>query len=141
VDIKTPGGVHPNRSFYMDHISKTIKKSKLINNVINVNVNNSNNVNNDNNGTSIKDEKYALNRNLFKPHTEETQLAETIATFFNDLQNYAFYLSVVKKLGATGAYAFWNAVKQEIEEKRGSRYEIRLPHRYFAWKYAKGLNR
>lgn len=123
----------------MEHIGKVIKKSRLINNVINVNVNNSNNVNNDSNGISSKIKKYALNRDSFKPHTEETQLAEDIATSFDDLQNYAFYLHVVNRLGAPGTYAFWKVVEQEIEEKRGSRFEIRNPKKYFAWKFSKGL--
>lgn len=122
----------------MDHIGKIIKESKIVNNVINVNVNNSNNINNDSNGT-YKTGKYELNRDSFNPNTEETQLAEKIATFFNDLRNYAFYLHVIKRLGISETYSFWKAFQEEIEEKRGSRYAIRYPHKYFAWKFKKGI--
>ncbi len=121
------------------HIGQILKHNKY-NNDNNVNVNNSNNVNNDSNGTSYKDKKYALDRDSFNPHTEETQLAEKIATSFDDLQNYAFYRFVVNELGVSGAYVFWNVVQQEIEEKRGSKYEIRNPKKYFAWKFKKGLH-
>lgn len=119
----------------MDQIGKIIKEGKLINNVINVNVNSSNN---DNNVVSQKVGKFALDRNSFKPNTEETQLAEKIAISFNDLQNYAFYLHVIKRLGISSTYAFWKAMQEEIEEKKGSRYEIRNPRKYFTWKFKKG---
>lgn len=121
----------------MDHISEEIKKNKLVNNVINVNVNNSNNANNDSNGISSK--KYAFNPDSFVPNTPETKLAEEVATWFNDLENYAFYLHVVKQLGSSEAYVLWKDLQEEIEEKRGSRFEIRSPKKYFAWKFARGL--
>jgi len=118
----------------MDKIGKIIKEGKLINNVINVNVNSSND---DNNVASQTVGKFALDRNSFPLNTEETQLAETIAASLNDLHNYAFYLYAIKQVGVSHTYAFWKAIQEEIEEKRGSRYEIRYPSKYFTWKFKK----
>lgn len=102
------------------------------NNVINVNINKEYN---DNNVNTYKKRKYSLDKNKFLPNTENTQLAEQIATFFKDLNNYAFYLSVVNKLGVQRTYLFWKNIQDEIEQKRNSRYEIRFPKKYFAWRY------
>lgn len=124
--------------FFMDHISNVIKKSKLANNVTIVNVNNSNNVNSDNNVISSKVGKYALNRDSFTPNTPETKLAEDIATSFADINNYAFYLYVVKQLGVARTHEFWRGIQEEVKEKLGSRFEIRSPKKYFAWKFKKG---
>lgn len=99
-----------------------------------------NNVNNDNNVNTSNDKKYALDRSKFTPNTEEAQLAEKIASSFNDLQNYAFYLNVVKKLGSSQTYSYWKNIKEEIEEKKNNpRYQIRDPKKYFAWKFKRGL--
>lgn len=98
-----------------------------------------NTVNNDNNGVISKDTKYALNRNTFTPNTEETQLAEKIGASFDDLNNYAFYLKVVNKLGVPRTYSFWKSHKEEEKEKKGTRFEFRNSKYYFAWKFKKGL--
>lgn len=121
----------------------TRKLDNVINNDNDVDkYNYDNNVNEnvtDSNSNSSKKGKYALNRNKFTPNTEETQLAEKVATFFDDLSNYAFYLHVVNRLGVNKAYMFFRSVQEEIEKKGGTRYEIRNPKRYFAWKFKKGI--
>lgn len=128
----------------MEHISKI--SSKALNNVTNdINVSNDNikipnNVNNDTNvsigGVSDKSRKYSLNRHSFIPQTPETQLAEKIASSFDDLQNYAFYLKVVNDLGESRGHIFWRSVQEEIKEKKDNpRFAIRDPRKYFAWKY------
>lgn len=115
----------------MEHIKNTIRK---INNVINDNIHNP--INNDNNGGK----KFALDERKFKLNTPEAQLAKDIAEYFNDLANYAFYFSVVKRLRRDRAYMFWQSVKGEIAEKEHDElYKIRDPKRYFAWRYKEGL--
>jgi len=82
---------------------------------------------------------YALDQNNFKPNTPETILAKDMAIYFDDLSNFAFYLSVVNKLGYSKAYSFWKYTQNEIEEKKhDERYSIRSPKKYFAWKYKRG---
>ncbi len=94
-------------------------------------------VNNDNIGGAKIDNKYSLDRTKFTPNTEESQLAEEIASSFGDLGNYAFYFKVVNKLGISQAMTFWKTHKQEEEEKRGTKYEFRSSKKYFAWKFQK----
>lgn len=103
------------------------------------NVNNDNKLINDNNVIPLKVKNYALDRNKFTPNTEEAQLAEEYASFFNDFQNYAFYYSVVNKKGISRAKEILADIKDEIKEKGNTKYQIRNPKRYFAWKYKKGL--
>ncbi len=119
----------------------SIFRRKNINNDNNVNKNIPINVSNVSNGNkSGKDGEYALNRSKFTPNTEEAQLAEDIANYFNDLKNYAFYLHVAKILGVPTTLSFWKSVKEEIEEKKKNpRYAIRYPCKYFAWKFKKKL--
>lgn len=118
----------------MNKIEKIIKEGKFINNVINVNVNNSNN----DNSVASESNRYAL-KSSFIPNTEETQLAEKIAKSLNDLKNYALYLHVVNRLGVFKTHTFWRGIQEEIKDKRGSRYEIRDPRKYFVWKFKKGI--
>lgn len=121
--------------FLMENIKETLKnKSSKYNNVNNDIINNI--TNNVNNGVSSK---YSLNKDKFIPNTEETQLAEEIATYLGDLQNYALYLHIVKKLGISGAYSFLKSVQEEIENKRGTKFQIKSPKKYFTWKFKKGL--
>lgn len=120
----------------MEQIGKIIIRKKGVNG-INVNSKRFNNGINVNNGTYKN--PYALDRSKFTPNTPETQLAEQIATSFNDLENYAGFLSVINKIGCERAYALWKSILEEIEEKRDTRYSIRNPARYFMWKYKKGL--
>jgi len=121
----------------MEHISKEL--TKKFKNLINDNNDSKDDFINDINDNSSSKNKYALNREKFTPNTPEAQLAENIASSFNDLQNYAFYLSVVNRLGYTNAESFWKAHKEEEKEKRGTRYEFRYSKKYFAWKYKKHL--
>ncbi len=120
-------------------LQKKYKPVLKRNNDINDNIDIANTVNNDNNGKNKKQGKYALDRTKFTPNTEEAQLAEEIATSFDDLQNYAFYFRVVKKLGASGALTFWKTHRQEEEENRGGRYEFRNSKQYFAWKFKRRI--
>jgi len=103
-----------------------------------------NNVSNGNKYKSNNDSnlngKYALDKNKFKPNTEEAMLAEEIATHYNDLQNYAAFFNVVNKLGITKARQYWSECKDEINSKKGTKYEIRLPNRYFVWKIRRVYN-
>lgn len=128
--------MRPKQKFFMEHISTSLKNKQLTNNVSNVSKNNSNN---DTNVALQKTNQYALNTTSFIPNTPETKLAEDIAISFNDLQNYAFYLHVVKKLEHSTAYTFWRSIQEEIKQKFGSKYEIINPKKYFAWKFKKGL--
>ncbi len=119
----------------MDHISSVIKGIKLANSVINVSVSNSpTNVKGDNNVTS-KVGKYALDKRSFTPNTPKTKLAEEIAAYFDDIENYAFYLHVVNHLGESQAYSFFKSIQEEITEKSGTRYQIIKPKKYFAWQF------
>lgn len=123
----------------MQKVGNLIKKSKLLNNVINVNKNISIN-DNGNNGEDVnKRSRYALDPSKFTPNNQESQLAEEIAKWFDDVQNYAFYLHVVKRLGHSGAYTFWRALQMEVKEKYGTAHAIISPKKYFAWKFKRGL--
>lgn len=108
------------------------------NNVINDNNNYSNNVTNDN---SSNGKKYALDRSRFKPNSEEALLAEELSSYFNDSENFAFYYSVVNRLGVMRTKEALADIKDEIKEKGNSKYPIRFPKKYFAWKYKRGLYR
>lgn len=136
MQIKTPVRDAPeDGSFFMEKIDSILKRNN-VNKVDKYNYDN--NVNKNDTSVASKN-KYALDRNKFIPNTEEAQLAETIAESFDDLNNYAFYFSVVNKLGVSGAYSFWKSHEDEEEEKRGTRYEFRSSKKVFAWRFKKGL--
>lgn len=115
----------------MDKISEILKKKQAI--VNNVNNDSKDFLNNDNNG-SYKS-KYALDKSKFMPNTEQTQLAEKIAVALNDTNNYACYLSVVNKIGATEGERLFRSVLSDIEEKRKTKCPVRSKARYFMWKF------
>lgn len=115
----------------MEHVNETLRKK--YNNVINVNKKNDNN---DNKGGK---NKYELDKAKFTPNTEEAMLSEEIGSYFNDLQNFAFYYSVINKLGVTRGREALADIKDEIQQKAGTKYAIRNPKKYFAWKYKRGL--
>lgn len=117
------------------HISKILKLNKYNNDN---NVNKSNSLNNDSNVTSSR---YSLDRNKFTPNTEETQLAEEIATYFGDLKNYASYLNVVNKLGIVGARTLFRETQSDIEEKSETKTPVRKPAAYFMWKFKRALSK
>lgn len=103
-----------------------LKSNKIGNhNVINVNIKN-----NDNNVNS----PYAFDENKTKLNTPEHDLAFQIANEFDDLKNFAFYLSKAKKIGCMEMDRLFRAVKEEIKERKNSRYSIRSNPKYFAWK-------
>lgn len=122
----------------MKRLADILSSSKIVNlptnNVSNVNnskynkLNNVNNVNNDNN-------RYSLDKSKFTPNTEETILAEEIAKFFNDLNNYAGYLEFVNTVHCSEAIRFFKEVKTDIENKKNTKYPVRNPAGYFFWKY------
>lgn len=101
-------------------------------------VNNDNIKNNDTNGNNdsskIQKRKYALNKEKFHPNTPETQLAEKIAGDFNDLNNYACYLSVIKKIGVSETERLFRSTKSDIEEKSNTKYPVRNKAKYFMYK-------
>ncbi|KKR76616.1 MAG: hypothetical protein UU21_C0006G0007 [Candidatus Levybacteria bacterium GW2011_GWA2_40_8] len=119
----------------MRHISENNKFKEIHNNVNNVNKKISNNVNNDKSSNG----KYALDRNKFTPNTEKTQLAEQIASYFNDLDNYAGFLKVVNELGVGEASRLFKVVKSDIDEKANTKTPVRYPAKYFIWKFRKGF--
>lgn len=120
----------------MGNIKKEIleKKEKFTANNVNRNkLNNGINVN-----TSSRN-KYALDRTQFTPNTPKTSLAEEIAEYFKDLNNYAGYLNVVNRLGCDHARILFSTVKSDIIEKESTSTPVRNPAAYFMWKYKKGL--
>lgn len=117
----------------MDSIKNIIKKTHT--NVIN---DNKESFTNDTNGNSSNG-KYALDKNTFTPNTEKTQLAEEIAVFLNDTNNYACFLSVVNKIGVTRTTTLLRGVKEDIKEKAKTKTPVRNPAKYFMWKFKKGL--
>lgn len=127
----------------MEHIGKIVNQNKKYTTVSNDSKvkNNLNTDSNGNNGNSSKEKPYTLNRSTFTPNTEETQLAEEIAFFLNDLTNYAGYLDIVNHIGVHNTRSEFAALKEEIKEKMGGRFEIRNPRAYFNWvcrkKYSK----
>ncbi|HZQ29998.1 MAG TPA: hypothetical protein VFA93_02895 [Patescibacteria group bacterium] len=106
---------------------------------INVSTVNKYNLNNGINVISSNKSKYALDRSKFTPNTEEAQLAEEIASFLNDLDNYAFYFGAVRKKGCENIGRLFHVVKADIEEKSDTKYPVRSPKKYFVWKYRKDL--
>lgn len=116
---------------------KTIKEiiSDKYNPIVNNdNGNKFNNANNDNNGKR----KYALDKSKFVPHTEETVLAEEIATKLDDLDNFAYYYSVIKRIGVSKTRIIFYQTMGEIKEKAETKYPVRKPARYFVWKVKYG---
>ena len=95
------------------------------------NVNNISKLNNDNNVNS----RYALNPKKFIANTEESLLAKEIAENMNDLNNFAFYFSIVNNLGVSGARNYWIEIKNDILEKGKTKTPVRSPKKYFVWKY------
>jgi Na+-translocating ferredoxin:NAD+ oxidoreductase RnfG subunit len=116
--------------------------NKIVDNVSNVNkeiIEINDNDTNANNVINVIPSKYALNKSKFVPNTDESCLAEEMAEYFNDLKNYAFYFHVTKKLGYSGAYAFFDSVKADIKEKMNTAHPVRSPKKYFAWRYKRGM--
>lgn len=77
--------------------------------------------------------KYALNKEKFIPNTEGSILAEDIAKDMNDLNNYAYYFSVVNKLGVVSARVYWKRIQTDILEKQNTKNPVRFPKKYFAY--------
>lgn len=109
----------------MEKIGDILKKKIIVNNDIKNNLNNDNNVN----------KKYVLNKTKFTPNTKKTVLAEKIASNFNDLNNYACYLSVVNKLGVMDAERLYRSTLDDIKEKMKTEYPVRNKAKYFMYKY------
>ena len=120
----------------MDSIKDIIVRRNNDNNVNRYILNNDNNVN-----SSNGKKKYSLDKSKFTPNTEESQLAEDLANYFKDSENYAFYYSVVNSLGVLRAKEALKNIKDEIQQKENTKYAIRNPKKYFTWKYKKGFYR
>jgi len=114
---------------------KEIISDKYNPTVNNVNNDNRNKLNNVNNGKS----KYALDKSKFIPNTEESALAEEIATKFDDLDNFACYYSVINRIGVSKARMIFSQTVGEIKEKAGTKNPVRKPARYFMWKVKTGF--
>lgn len=93
-----------------------------------------NDINGNNDSSKIQTRKYALNKEKFHPNTPETQLAEKIARDFNDLNNYACYLSVIKKIGVSESERLYRSTNSDIQEKRNTKYPVRNKAKYFMYK-------
>lgn len=118
----------PIREILQDKKYTTINND---NNDIRNKLNNANNVNNNK-------RKYALDKSKFVPNTEESILAEEIATKLNDLDNFACYYSVVKRTGVAKTRMIFGQTVGEIKEKAQTKYPVRKPARYFMWKVKYG---
>ncbi len=103
-------------------------KNKVIN-VNNDNISSSNNVNG-----NVKKKSYALNKEKFIPNTEETQLAEEIADYFDDIENYACFLYYINKKGCAEIRRAYRSTVSDIEEKKNTKFPVRNPVKYFIWK-------
>ncbi|PIZ62205.1 hypothetical protein COY16_04975 [Candidatus Roizmanbacteria bacterium CG_4_10_14_0_2_um_filter_39_13] len=119
----------------MENLTKILTSNSDINYVNNVSNNiKYNNVNND-----IFKKRYALDPSKFNPNTEETAMAEEIAKKLDDLNNYAYYLSIVNKKGCEKAKRCLHAVLSDIKEKKNTKTPVRDPKKYYVWKMKRGL--
>lgn len=88
----------------------------------------------------ITNRKYSLN-SKFTPQTEETSVALDIANFFQDTNNYAFYRSVVKKIGISKSLQLFHEIKETINYFKNTKKKILSPKKYFAGAYKKVLEK
>lgn len=88
----------------------------------------------------ITNKKYSLH-SKFTPHTEETSTALDIANFFQDTNNYAFYRSVVKKIGVSKSLQLLHEIKETINNFKNTKKKILCPKKYFAGAYKKALEK
>lgn len=79
--------------------------------------------------------KYSLDKRMFSPNNKVAAAAEKIALELNDIDNYAFYYSVAKNMGAMRSIQLLHEVKADITNSRGKKNEIKYPKRFFTWKY------
>lgn len=119
----------------MEHIENIIKKKYKVNNIVNNDTNNKININDTNDNNDAYKKKYALDRRKFTPNTEETILAEKIATTFNDLGNYACYLYVINKIGIGNAERLFRSTLSDIKEKKQTKHPVRNKAKFFMYKY------
>ena len=120
----------------MDLVGNILEKKNIVINDNNVNkniFNNDINVNKDNSVNNIKN--YSLNRDKFVPTTDETRLAEKIATEFGDLDNYAAILHIVNKIGIDKASELFQDVREIIKKKSYKRDYVRNKAAYFTAMY------
>lgn len=116
----------------MQKLSEIESYKNTVNNV-NKNINN-----NDTNVSQIKN-KYMLDKTKFVPSTEETLLAEEIASQLSDLQNYAAYLNVINTIGCENARRLRSIVLDDIRTKARTKNPVRKPGAYFMWVFKKGI--
>lgn len=90
------------------------------------------NTNNDTNDSTHN--PYALDETKFVPNTEGSLLAKEIATELNDLENFAFYMGVVKRKGVDRVRDVYQKVLGDIREKKDTKYPVRNPAKYFTAK-------
>jgi len=79
-------------------------------------------------------DKYSLKRS-FEPKTIEAITAEEIASALDDLGDYAFYYSVVNKIGWNKAKELLSDVKCDVREGESKGKPIRNPGALYTWKY------
>lgn len=111
----------------MQRVSETKAYLNIVNNVSKEISNNDSNVN------SFK-KRYMLDKTKFTPNTEETRLAEDIATKLDDLGNYAAFLGAVNKNGCLKIRRLLASVLDDIETKKKTKNPVRKPGAYFMWK-------
>lgn len=82
---------------------------------------------------NIDKSKYALKDN-FNPNNSETVTAREIASKLGDTQNFAFYRSVVQKIGEQRAGELLSETKEDIRMGGINGQPIRNPAALFNWK-------
>lgn len=111
-------------------IDSRYKNSPYLKDIDNNIDNKKDNLNIDN---SIDKGKYAY-KESFELRSEETALAHEIASFFNELNNYALYRSVIQKLGCQKARRLLSETKDDIRRERKKGKPIKNPAALFNWK-------
>lgn len=86
-----------------------------------------------NNNTNIDNNRFAF-KGKYYPKNEITHTAYEIAKELNDLNNYAFYISAVKKLTPSKAKVLLLDTLADIEAGKAKGKPIRNPGAVFNWK-------
>ena len=113
----------------MDIYSKKLNSfsANIVNNDIN-------SINGTNGSNGAYKSQYSI-RGDFKLLTEESDLALELARFYKDEANYACFLHIVNTLGAMRTRELHAQVKDDIEQKKQTKFPVRSPVKYFVYKF------
>lgn len=103
----------------------------------NANIDKVSNINIDSN---IDRTPYSL-RKGFKLNTKDSVTASEISQKLNDSDNFAFYLSAVKKLGVERAWQIYHEAKFDVDRGKRLGKPIKNPPALYNWKVKKELNK